>query len=147
HRINDTIRSDAVIEHAGSTAHHQLARHLIRKSQAGSETTQRYALAQRTAAIVDENAIRRRRIEFGVIVRHHPLAHSRSRSGRSGWRDRHGLNAADPSLGEVSILIGQRSVEFPANAEIQCQTRAVLEIVLNVRTGAPRAIAMNDSLG
>src|SRR5262249_41061016 len=143
--INDPVRPDAVIEHAGAAAHHQLARRLIGKSQAGSETAQRYALAQCTAAIVDENAVRRSRIKFGVIVRHNPLAHSRPGRGRSGWRDRHGLNAADPSLSEVSILIGQRSVKFPANAEIQRQPRAVLEIVLKVSTGTTRAVAMDDS--
>src|SRR5262249_54143319 len=119
----------------------------IGKSQARSETAQRYVLAQCTAAIVDENTIRRRRIEFGVIVRHHPLAHSRPGSGRSGWRDRYGLNPADPSLGEVSIFIRQGSVEFPANAEIQRQPRAVFEIVLNVRTRATCTVAMNDSRG
>ena len=38
--------------------------------------------------------------------------------GRSGWRDGHRLNPADPSLAEVPIFIGERSVELPADAKV-----------------------------
>src|SRR5439155_9680559 len=119
----------------------------VSKSQARPEAAQRWVLAQRIIARVDENAFRRRRIEFGVVARHDPLAYAGPRSGRSGWRNRHRLNPANPSLGQVPILVGKRSVVLPANAEIQRQPRTEFVIVLKVGTAAARAVAMNDSVG
>src|SRR4029079_13106177 len=134
-------------ENPASSAQDQLVRHLEGKSQARPEAAQRWVLAQRIIARVDENAIRRWRIEFGVVVRHDPLTDTGARSSRSCRRDRHRLNPADPRLCEVPVFIGKGSVVFPSNAQVQCQPRAVLEIVLTVSTAAARTVAMNDARG
>src|SRR5580700_10251354 len=81
-----------------------------------------------------------------VVVGHHPTDQVIGAHIGPGGRNWDRVQLAGPEVGQVSILVAENSVIFPAHAEIQRELRAEFVVILNKGVLVGQAIAVDHAL-
>src|SRR5262249_29657637 len=116
------------------------------KTKPGGKGRQRNSIFARKIAIEDSNTVRGRRIVIDEVSWYHVSCEScrRRARGRGHLGIRH--QVAWPDVREVAVLIAECSVVLPPQTQIQSQTRANLEIILEKGIHVRHAVPMDDPI-